>query len=244
MVNLIQASNINVSRQGNKILENVSVVVGDHDFLTVIGPNGAGKSMLLKCLMGFYAPDIGEIRKMNGLRVGYVPQNFASEHTMPISVRRFLTLRKKTEKAAIEEIARETGILNILDQALFELSGGERQRVLLARSLFDNPHLLVLDEPAQNLDISGQLGFYRLVEKIYKERKVSVLMVSHDLHLVMASTKEVICLFHHVCCSGEPQIVAKDPEFVSLFGNDMATMMAAYQHSHDHAHHDNHSHES
>ena len=244
MVNLIQASNINVSRQGNKILENVSVVVGDHDFLTVIGPNGAGKSMLLKCLMGFYAPDIGEIRKMNGLRVGYVPQNFAPEHTMPISVRRFLTLRKKTEEAAIEEIARETGILNILDQALFELSGGERQRVLLARSLLDNPHLLVLDEPAQNLDISGQLGFYRLVEKIYKERKVSVLMVSHDLHLVMASTKEVICLFHHVCCSGEPQIVAKDPEFVSLFGNDMATMMAAYQHSHDHAHHDNHSHES
>ena len=244
MVNLIQAFNINVSRQGNKILENVSVVVGDHDFLTVIGPNGAGKSMLLKCLMGFYAPDIGEIRKMNGLRVGYVPQNFAPEHTMPISVRRFLTLRKKTEKAAIEEIAEETGILNILDQALFELSGGERQRVLLARSLLDNPHLLVLDEPAQNLDISGQLGFYRLVERIYKERKVSVLMVSHDLHLVMASTKEVICLFHHVCCSGEPQIVAKDPEFISLFGNDMATMMAAYQHSHDHAHHDNHSHES
>ena len=244
MVNLIQASNINVSRQGNKILENVSVVVGDHDFLTVIGPNGAGKSMLLKCLMGFYVPDIGEIRKMNGLRVGYVPQNFAPEHTMPISVRRFLTLRKKTEKAAIEEIAQETGILKILDQALFELSGGERQRVLLARSLLDNPHLLVLDEPAQNLDISGQLGFYRLVEKIYEERKVSVLMVSHDLHLVMASTKEVICLFHHVCCSGEPQIVAKDPEFVSLFGNDMATMMAAYQHSHDHAHHDNHSHES
>ena len=233
MVNLIQASNINVSRQGNKILENVSVVVGDHDFLTVIGPNGAGKSMLLKCLMGFYAPDIGEIRKMNGLRVGYVPQNFAPEHTMPISVRRFLTLRKKIEKAAIEEIAQETGILKILDQALFELSGGERQRVLLARSLLDNPHLLVLDEPAQNLDISGQLGFYRLVEKIYKERKVSVLMVSHDLHLVMASTKEVICLFHHVCCSGEPQIVAKDPEFVSLFGNDMATMMAAYQHSHE-----------
>ena len=244
MVNLIQAFNINVSRQGNKILENVSVVVGDHDFLTVIGPNGAGKSMLLKCLMGFYAPDIGEIRKMNGLRVGYVPQNFAPEHTMPISVRRFLTLRKKTEKAAIEEVAQETGILKILDQALFELSGGERQRVLLARSLLDNPHLLVLDEPAQNLDISGQLGFYRLVEKIYKERKVSVLMVSHDLHLVMASTKEVICLFHHVCCSGEPQIVAKDPEFISLFGNDMATMMAAYQHSHDHAHHDNHSHES
>ena len=244
MVNLIQASNITVSRQGNKILENVSVVVGENDFLTVIGPNGAGKSMLLKCLIGFYMPDTGKIRKMAGLRVGYVPQNFSPEHTMPISVKRFLGLRRKTEKAVVEKVAEETGILTILDQPLFNLSGGERQRVLLARSLLDNPHLLVLDEPAQNLDISGQLGFYKLIEKIYKERKVSVLMVSHDLHLVMASTNEVICLFHHVCCSGEPQLVAKDPEFISLFGKDMATMMAAYQHSHDHVHHHNHSHES
>lgn len=244
MVNLIQASNITVSRQGNKILENVSVVMGEHDFLTVIGPNGAGKSMLLKCLIGFYMPDTGKIRKMAGLRVGYVPQNFSPEHTMPISVKRFLGLRRKTEKAVVEKVAEETGILTILDQPLFNLSGGERQRVLLARSLLDNPHLLVLDEPAQNLDISGQLGFYKLIEKIYKERKVSVLMVSHDLHLVMASTNEVICLFHHVCCSGEPQLVAKDPEFISLFGKDMATMMAAYQHSHDHVHHHNHSHES
>ena len=244
MVNLIQASNITVSRQGNKILENVSVVVGEHDFLTVIGPNGAGKSMLLKCLIGFYMPDTGKIRKMAGLRVGYVPQNFSPEHTMPISVKRFLGLRRKTEKAVVEKVAEETGTLTILDQPLFNLSGGERQRVLLARSLLDNPHLLVLDEPAQNLDISGQLGFYKLIEKIYKERKVSVLMVSHDLHLVMASTNEVICLFHHVCCSGEPQLVAKDPEFISLFGKDMATMMAAYQHSHDHVHHHNHSHES
>ena len=244
MVNFIQASNITVSRQGSKILENVSIRVGEHDFLTVIGPNGAGKSMLLKCLMGFYMPDTGAIHKMTGLRIGYVPQNFAPEHTMPISVRRFLCLRRKTEKAVLEKVVEETGILTMLDKPLFSLSGGERQRVLLARSLSDNPHLLVLDEPAQNLDISGQLAFYKLIEKIFKRRKVSILMVSHDLHLVMASTNEVVCLFHHVCCSGEPQIVAKDPEFISLFGEEMATMMAAYHHSHDHVHHNNHSHES
>tara|TARA_B100001287_G_scaffold201423_1_gene170787 strand:+ start:87 stop:821 length:735 start_codon:yes stop_codon:yes gene_type:complete len=243
MVNLIQASSISVSRQGNRILENVSIRVGKHDFLTVIGPNGAGKSMLLKCLMGFYMPDTGVIRKMAGLRIGYVPQNFAPENSMPISVRRFLGLRRKTETAVLETVVEETGILTMLDQPIFSLSGGERQRVLLARSLLDNPHLLVLDEPAQNLDISGQLAFYKLIEKIFKERKVSILMVSHDLHLVMASTNEVICLFHHVCCSGEPQIVAKDPEFISLFGEDMATMMAAYHHSHDHVHHNTHSHE-
>mgnify|MGYP001169362868 FL=1 len=240
MIDLIKASNISVSRQGNKILENVSVAVGDHDFLTIIGPNGAGKSMLLKCLMGFYPPDAGSIEKMPDLRVGYVPQNFSPEHTMPISVRRFLGLRRKIDKSEILAVAEETGVSTLLDKPVFSLSGGERQRVLLTRSLLDNPHLLVLDEPAQNLDISGQLGFYSLVDEIFKERKVSILMVSHDLHLVMASTKEVVCLFHHVCCSGEPQIVTKDPEFISLFGKDMATMMAAYQHSHDHVHHNDH----
>ena len=125
----------------------------------------------------------------------------------------------------------------ILHQPLTLLSGGELQRVLLARSLLNNPELLILDEPAQNLDITGQLSFYRLIEHIYQERKLTILMVSHDLHMVMASSRQVICLFHHVCCSGEPQAVTKDPEFIALFGKDMANMMAVYQHSHNHTHH-------
>ena len=244
MRDLIKATNINVSRQGEKILDDVSVSLGHHDFLTIIGPNGAGKSMLLKCLMGFYSPDAGTVKRATGLRVGYVPQSFAPEHTMPISVKRFLGLRRSLDKKQLDKVTEETSVTPLLEKPLFTLSGGERQRVLLTRSLLNNPHLLVLDEPAQNLDVPGQLGFYRLVEKIYKERKVSVLMVSHDLHMVMASTNEVICLFHHVCCSGKPHVVTQDPEFISLFGNDMASMMSAYQHSHDHVHQNNHSHES
>jgi len=240
---VLTASNLQKKYKKRLVVNDISLNVARGEIVGLLGPNGAGKSMLLKCLMGFYMPDTGEIRKMAGLRIGYVPQNFSPENSMPISVRRFLGLRRKTETAVLETVVEETGILTMLDQPLFSLSGGERQRVLLARSLLDNPHLLVLDEPAQNLDISGQLAFYKLIEKIFKERKVSILMVSHDLHLVMASTNEVICLFHHVCCSGEPQIVAKDPEFISLFGEDMATMMAAYHHSHDHVHHNNHSHE-
>ena len=155
---------------------------------------------------------------------------------MPMTTKRFLQLRKKSDPDNLDQVARETGIENAIKKPLAVLSGGELQRVLLARSLLNNPDLLVLDEPAQNLDISGQLSFYKLLAHIYDERNLSILMVSHDLHMVMASTKKVVCLFRHICCSGAPSAIAKDPEFISLFGDDMANMMAVYQHSHNHKH--------
>ncbi len=233
---LITAENISVIRQGKHILKDVAVTVGTRDFITIIGPNGAGKSMLLKCLMEFYQPEGGHISRKKNLKIGYVPQRLMPDLTMPITVRRFLHLRKKSDSTSLQKTAQETGIENILNKQLSVLSGGELQRVLLARSLLDNPELLILDEPAQNLDLSGQISFYKLLEKIYHERQISILMVSHDLHMVMASTKQVICLFHHICCSGEPHAVTQDPEFISLFGHDMANMMAIYQHSHNHKH--------
>lgn len=233
---LIESRDVTVIRQGKRILESVSLSIGTRDFITVIGPNGAGKSMLLKCLMGFYRPEKGTVTRKKGLRIGYVPQRLVPDHAMPITARRFLSLRKKADAESLRKTAHETGIGPILEKPLSALSGGELQRVLLARSLLDHPELLVLDEPAQNLDISGQFAFYKLLERIYSERHLSILMVSHDLHMVMASTRQVVCLFHHVCCSGEPHAVTQDPEFISLFGRDMANMMAVYQHSHTHGH--------
>jgi len=145
----------------------------------------------------------------------------------------------------IEIVVKETDIGRYLDKPLAVLSGGELQRILSARALLDTPDLLVLDEPAQNLDITGQLAFYKLLDRVYRERNLSVLMVSHDLHLVMSSTKNVVCLFKEICCHGEPRAVARDPEFISLFGNDMAQLMASYQHhdhNHDHPHDHDHTH--
>jgi zinc transport system ATP-binding protein len=237
---LIAADHISVLRQGRAILNDVSLNIGERDFITVIGPNGAGKSMLLKCLMGFFPPDQGSITRREGVRFGYVPQRLVADPALPMTARRFLRLRTQADAAAVLQAAEETAIRHVLDTPLHLLSGGELQRVLLARALLGNPDLLVLDEPAQNLDISGQLGFYRPLERIWKERALSILMVSHDLHLVMASSKQVICLYHHVCCSGEPHAVARDPEFIALFGDDMARMMAVYTHSHDHEHHEHH----
>lgn len=233
---LIKTHKVTVKRQDRVILNNITLEIGDRDFTTIIGPNGAGKSMLLKCLMGFYKPDSGSIDQAKNLKIGYVPQRINIELSLPISVKNFLLLANKINHNDLENIADECNIKSLMNKQLHFLSGGELQRVLLARSLINNPQLLILDEPAQNLDISGQLSFYKLLDKIYNSRKLSILMVSHDLHMVMASSRQVICLYHHICCSGEPNVVTKDPEFISLFGNDMANMMAIYQHSHNHNH--------
>ena len=232
---LIESRHITVTLQGNTILKDVSLTINPRDFMTIIGPNGAGKSILLKCLMGITKPNLGEIRRKKALKIGYIPQCFITQNSLPITVEGFLRLRIKTEPSTLNTIIHEINIADILKRSLAVLSGGELQRVLLARSLLNQPELIVLDEPVKNLDIAGQLAFYKLLNNIYKNRNISILMVSHDLHMVMASTKQVVCLFHHICCSGTPEMVTQTPEFISLFGHDMADMMAIYQHRH-HAH--------
>jgi zinc transport system ATP-binding protein len=230
---LISAKNINVFKNDKFILQNVDVQINKNDFITIIGPNGAGKTMLLKCIMGFYKPDKGTIIKKENLKIGYVPQSTNIINTMPINVKSFITLRKKYDQLSLKQVVVETKIGEIINKQISVLSGGEMQRVLLARSLLNNPELIILDEPAQNLDIAGQMNFYKLLQSIYSKRKLSILMVSHDLHLVMVSTKKVLCLSNHICCSGKPQQIAQDPEFISMFGKDMANMMAVYQHNHN-----------
>ena len=230
---LISAQNISVVKNEKAILKNIDIEIKKNDFLTIIGPNGAGKTMLLKCLMEFYKPNSGQIIKKPNLKIGYMPQSINIINTMPMSVQNFITMRKKFDEISFRQVVSETQIEKIINKQLSVLSGGEMQRVLLARSLLNNPELLILDEPAQNLDVSGQIYFYNLLQSIYLKRGLSILMVSHDLHLVMASTKKVLCLSNHICCIGKPQQITKDPEFISMFGKDMANIMAVYQHSNE-----------
>ena len=233
---LISAKNVSVLKNQKSILENIDIQINKKDFITIVGPNGAGKTMLLKCLMGFYKPTSGMIERKEKLKIGYMPQSINVINTMPMTVKGFITVKKKYDDVSLHKVITEVNLGEIVNKQLSVLSGGEMQRVLLARSLLNNPDLLILDEPAQNLDISGQLNFYKLIQEIYSKRDISILMISHDLHLVMVSTKKVLCLYKHICCSGAPQQIAKDPEFLSMFGKDMANMMSIYQHSHDHDH--------
>ncbi|MDA9817945.1 ATP-binding cassette domain-containing protein [Flavobacteriaceae bacterium] len=236
--NLVTLENINfrIPHTKNHILEDISFKIDESDFITIIGPNGAGKTTLLKIILNIIKPTSGILKKDNSLKIGYVPQKFHIPQTIPINVSYFLKLNQKINHEIFHKTIHELKIEKLLDKQLISLSGGEMQKILLARSLLNQPNLIILDEAAQNLDISGQLEFYELINKIHQENKISILMISHDLHMVMSSTKKVICLFKHICCQGEPHVVAQNPEFISIFGQNMSKLVSIYNHHHDHNH--------
>jgi zinc transport system ATP-binding protein len=233
---LLKAKDVSYKVDKQLILNNVSIEIKKQDFITIIGPNGAGKTSLLKILLGITKPTKGNVDKQKNLKIGYLPQKIHIDNSIPISVRYFLKLNKNIDENKLEEVIKETQINKIADKQIHQLSGGEKQRLLLANALINDPDLLILDEPDQNLDISGQLQFYDMLNGIYKKRKMAILLVSHDLHMVMSSTKQVICLFHHICCSGKPETISKNPEFTSIFGKDMSKLMSVYNHYHNHSH--------
>lgn len=233
---LIQAEAIGVVRNGRHLLKNADLVVDEGKIVTLIGPNGAGKTTLVRSVLGLMAIDEGSIKKRPDLRIGYMPQKLHLEPSLPLSVERFLTLGGKP-RVNIDEIMQLTGIEKLVKTPMQLLSGGETQRVLLARALLRDPQLLVLDEPVQGVDVSGQAALYALINAIRKQRNCGVLLVSHDLHLVMATTDTVICLNQHVCCHGHPEQVTNDPAYLALFGDQgKQSQVALYTHHHDHQH--------
>jgi len=233
---LIAAHDVGVRRDGKTLLEHVNIEVAQDEIVTLIGPNGAGKTTLIRVLLGVTAPDTGTVQRRAGLRIGYVPQRFEADPVLPLTLARFLTLGSKRPAAgALERILEETGIAALRGAPLHTLSGGELQRAVLARALLRAPELLILDEPVQGVDFSGQLDLYDLVGRLQRDYGCGVLMVSHDLHVVMRATDRVVCINRHLCCAGRPEAVSRHPEYVSLFG-PRAGELAVYTHEHDHAH--------
>lgn len=208
------------------------MAIRPREIVTVVGPNGAGKTTLLKCLLGLDTPDFGRVQRADDLRIGYVPQHFKPQASMPLTVQSFLALYAPVQPALVERLS----VSHLLAQQLSSLSGGELRRVLLLRALLKCPNLLVLDEPTAGVDVGGQGELYRLLKQLSQELNFAVLMVSHDLYVVMASTERVICLNHHVCCEGTPQHVGGDASFRAMFGDALADQIALYHHHHTHQH--------
>jgi len=240
---LITLNNISLSHNGKNVLDDVSFKLHKGEFVTLIGPNGAGKSSLIKILLGVIKQDSGDITYTNNIRLGYTPQTFSANPFIPISVKDFLTLNQKLDSEFMLQTFELTGIKELLKLPLKNLSGGELQKVLLTRALLNKPNVLILDEPAQNLDIDGQMQLYKLIQDIHQQQNCAVLMVSHDLHRVMKESTQVLCLYHHICCEGLPESILKDEKFNDLFADQINDLMATYEHHHNHHHHHHHHHE-
>lgn len=238
---LISCEKVSLSKDGVNLLHNVSLGINKGEILTIVGPNGSGKTTTLKILLGLMVPDSGSVFKENNIKIGYMPQKITVAKVMPITIRRFLRLnahsRNLRDIEAVEAIAHDLGVGKLLKKQIHEISGGEMQRVMLARALLLQPDLLVLDEPTQGLDVKGQEEFYHIIESVKKKYGCGILMVSHDLHVVMAKTDRVICLNRHICCEGHPEDISKHPEYLSLFGKkEIGEGFAIYPHHHDHSH--------
>ncbi len=233
---LISARGLEIVRSGRVILSDIDLDIHPREILTLIGPNGAGKTTLVRTLLGLERPDRGTVTRRPGLKIGYVPQRFDIDRALPMTVERFLLLGDGARKGRIKSVLEEVGAARVAGQQLGELSGGELQRVVLARALLNDPQLLVLDEPVRGVDYVGEAELYALIGRLRDTRGLGVILISHDLHVVMAQSNRVICLNRHVCCSGVPETVAQHPEYTRLFGPEQARNFAVYQHHHDHRH--------
>jgi len=233
---LIEAVNIKIKREDQVILDGIDLSVESGEIVTLIGPNGAGKSTLVRALLGLEEINSGSIKRKPGLVVGYQAQRLEIDATLPLTVRRFLTLTLSRPDIELEESLEHVKLGQSLDKSIHVLSGGEMQRVQLARAILRKPELLILDEPTQNVDITGAVDLYRLIQETRDRINCAVIMVSHDLNVVMSGTSRVYCLNNHICCSGQPAEVSQHPEFLRLFGQNSADMLAIYTHHHDHNH--------
>jgi zinc transport system ATP-binding protein len=232
---LLKVENASFSKNNKWLVKGVSLEVKQGEIVTLIGPNGSGKSTTAKIALGIYKDIEGKVKKFTN-KIGYVPQKISIDWTLPIRVIDFMSLIEEPTDEQINTALNLTSVKHLRNKNLSDLSGGEFQRVLIARAIAKQPDLLVLDEPVQGVDFKGEIALYELIKKISEELNCGILLISHDLHVVMSATDFVVCLNGHVCCSGTPQVVAKNNEYQELFGDRASSILSLYEHKHDHTH--------
>ena len=235
---LVEMVNAGVKQNGTWLVHGVSLTIHKGEIVTLIGPNGSGKTTTAKMILGVTEPTEGQVKKYRHLVTSYVPQKIAVDWTLPLKVSHFMQLTARLSKDEVRASLATTGVEHLLAHDMRTLSGGEFQRVLIARALSRKPDLLVLDEPVQGVDFTGETELYNLINSLRDSLDCGILLISHDLHVVMAATDKVICLNGHVCCSGTPGAVAESDAYKALFGLNTSAALAFYEHHHDHTHHD------
>ena len=232
---LVKLENAGVYKSSKWLVKGISFEVNKGQIVTLIGPNGSGKTTTAKMILNILNADEGLVTS-NTNKMAYVPQKINIDWTMPLRVIDFMKITSSINNAQITEALTLTGVEKLLYDEVHNLSGGEFQRVLIARAVAKKPELLVLDEPVQGVDFNGEIALYNLIKKISDKLNCGILLISHDMHFVMSATDHVICLNGHICCSGTPSAVVKNPAYIKLFGEHNAETLSYYQHHHDHSH--------
>lgn len=237
-MSLISFDHIEVTLGRRRVLHDVNLKITAGEIVTIVGPNGCGKSTLLRVAIGACIPSQGKVHRSPDLRIGYVPQTLHADPTLPLTVARFLNLPRRVSSAVLQDALHSAGVADLANTQIANLSAGQFQRVLLARALINRPNLLILDEATQGLDQPGSAAFYRRIAEVRDTLGCAIMMVSHELHVVMAASDRVICLNGHICCEGAPEHVASAPEYRALFGTGTGGALALYRHDHNHSHED------
>ena len=232
---LVKLSNAGVFKDNKWLVEGVDLEIHRGKIVTLIGPNGSGKSTTAKIILGLYKNIEGSVQRFTK-KIAYVPQKVTIDWTLPIRVIDFMVLTQNLNSDAISNALNLAGVEHLKSRNLRDLSGGEFQRVLLARAIAKKPELLVLDEPVQGVDYSGEVALYSLIKNISESLNCGILLISHDLHVVMSATNHVVCLNGHVCCSGSPVDVAQNKNYKELFGDQSSQLLSIYEHEHNHTH--------
>ena len=232
---LVKLENAGVYRSSKWLVRGISLEINQGQIVTLIGPNGSGKTTTAKMILNILNTDEGLV-KGNANKMAYVPQKINIDWTMPLRVIDFMKITSSLNNTQITESLVMAGVDKLLYNQIHSLSGGEFQRVLIARAIAKKPDLLVLDEPVQGVDFNGEIALYNLIKEISVNLNCGILLISHDMHFVMSTTDHVICLNGHICCSGSPSNVVKNPEYIKLFGQHNSETLSYYQHQHDHSH--------
>jgi zinc transport system ATP-binding protein len=232
---LVKLSNAGVFKDNKWLVKGVDLEIHRGKIVTLIGPNGSGKSTTAKIILGLYKNIEGSVQRFTK-KIAYVPQKVTIDWTLPIRVIDFMVLTQNLNSDVISNALNLAGVEHLKTRNLRDLSGGEFQRVLLARAIAKKPELLVLDEPVQGVDYSGEVALYGLIKNISESLNCGILLISHDLHVVMSATNHVVCLNGHVCCSGSPVDVAQNKNYKELFGDQSSQLLSIYEHEHNHTH--------
>lgn len=194
---LVDAQNIGVNLSNRWIFRHVNVTVEQGQVVCIIGGNGAGKTTCVRTLLGLLAQTEGTVNRADTLKVGFVPQKLEITPIMPLTTRRLVALAGKFEELEIDNALSAVGLEELGNPSVSTLSGGEFQRLMLARAILRKPDLLVLDEPAQGVDVSGIEVLNRLVLDVRDETRCGVLMISHDIEMVFDIFDDVLVMIPH-----------------------------------------------